>query len=168
MRVFLFVFLILGMASANVEDYLKNFLKGLNGFFTAFNKDGNMNNFKECLTQADAAVPLVIEFVEKIQHVEWNNAEKVLDFLIFAFETGKKVCDTLDPCAKVQDDIANLIQAINNLDWKLVGQDALNNVFLLVNWANAAIKDFKEGDYFGFGENIGKFAHFIIFRKRTP
>eukprot|EP00826_Nyctotherus_ovalis_P029159 TRINITY_DN22_c0_g1_i2.p1 TRINITY_DN22_c0_g1~~TRINITY_DN22_c0_g1_i2.p1 ORF type:complete len:152 (-),score=37.60 TRINITY_DN22_c0_g1_i2:22-411(-) len=105
MKVFLFVFLILGMASANVEDTLKNILKGLSGFFTTFNQNGNMNNFKECLTHADTAIPLIKEFFDKIQHVEWSNAEKVLDFLIFAFDTGKKVCDTLDPCIQVQEDI---------------------------------------------------------------
>lgn len=168
MRATLLIFLILGLVSANLDMPLTDIAEIFRGFFHGLNKDNTFGNVTQCVSGVKMVVQCIEDFIDKLKEVKWENLESVLDFVSEVGRTGEIICDAVDPCLKIHNNVVDLIDAIKSVNFEVVLKDAKDKIFELINWVNGAVRAIVEKDHYSFGLNIGKLTQFVIMIREPP
>ena len=168
MRTILFALLLIGTVFAydsKTDSFgIHNIIEILKGFLERVNTNHDFPHTQDCLARGEVAARIIMEFIEVIKHLKWDDKETVFNFFLSLFDSLKEVFDTLDPCVKISNDITRLIAIISQLNIGVICYRAAVHLFDIFCFITDAIMYFENGNYEKFGENIGELTFVLIIK----
>jgi len=174
MRTFLLILLVIGATEAyqlkqnksTPIEIVRNITLGFQGFFTGLNVDKDLGNITNCLTLTIPAINKIKDFIDSLdfKNLTVPNILKMLSKFCGAL---KEVFTLLKPCAKVKDDVKTLIEKIKKINVEKLINGLLLKSIRLYGYISEAIITLREKRYQGFGENLGRATHLVLFEKTS-
>jgi len=162
MKTIVLLLLVFGLASAKKEDIMELIIRGLKGFFDGFNENKELNITK-CVKDGVEAVVKLKEIIEYWKKIDWKDIETIIKFLIDVSTLGEYFFGAFEPCIKMFDEFKIIGNNIKNLTKEKFWQRATDNIFLLLNWLNDAIRSIVNKDLYNLCKNFGKLANLFIY-----
>jgi len=174
MRTFLLILLVIGATKAyqleqyeaNAIDVIKNIISAFDGFFYGINVDGDLGNLPACLGHVNTVIDKTVEFIKSIDFKNLKPTE-VIKLLSKLCGVLKEVFVLLKPCVKVPADIKILTEKIKKIDIQKLINGLILKSIKLYGYISEAIVALGEGNYYGFGENLGIATHILLFEKTS-
>jgi len=167
MKAIVLLLLVFGLVSSKQEDIVNHIIQGLKGFFEGFT-EGKELSITKCVNDGAGAVSALKEAIKHWKEINWDDLDRILDFLIDVSEFGESFFGAFESCAKILSELWEILGHIRELKGKQVLERIKRDIFLIINWLNDAIRNAIDKKFDIVGKNLGKIANLIVYDRDIP
>lgn len=145
-------------AGMNIQEALEM----VGGILDGLNIKGDVEHFKECLTQVPQVIAAIKGLIEEFKAMDWKDLDKIFALFSKLFDTLRALFDTIKPCFKVPTDINILIEKLKKLDPTKLLAKIMAKIWVIFTTITDMLKKFEKKLYRDAGKCIGDIVFMLL------
>lgn len=137
-------------------------LQLVSGILNATNVKHEIDHLQNCFDRSPSLIKGIIDFINDISHMKWNDPEKIIELFAHLFGDLKELLEMIKPCSKVAGDVKVIIEKIKKMNFEQLMDKIMTRMWEIFTTMTDCIRHFQAKQFFDAGEALGRIIYLLI------